>query len=223
MRRIRLIHWKSEEASRIAEALRAAEFSVDYDDRTAPEMIRAVRISPPDAIVIDLSRLPSHGREVAIALRGNKHTRQIPILFLDGAPEKVAIVRQKLPDAAYCERTRLVPALRKCIKEAPENPVVPMQMMERYATRTTAQKLGITAGSKVALINAPRDYARVIGALPDDVEFDEESWNGCTGYVVVHRGTRRICWRRCPKCVGPRGCPSCGSPGRRSPHAKTRC
>ena len=54
-----------------------------------------------------------------------------------------------------------------------------MQMMDRYAGRTTAQKLGIKAGSKVAVIDAPRDYARVIGALPDEVEFDEESWNGC--------------------------------------------
>jgi CheY-like chemotaxis protein len=179
MRRVRLIHWKPEEASPIAEALKDAGFEVDFDGKIAPEILRAVRMFPPDAVVIDLSRLPSHGREVAIALRGNKSTRQIPILFLDGAPEKVAIVRQKLPDAAYCERARLVGALRKCIKEGAGNPVVPVQMMDRYAARTTAQKLGIAAGSKVAVMDAPRDYARVIGTLPDGVEFDEESWNGC--------------------------------------------
>jgi len=179
MGRVRLIHWQPEQASLIAETLKGAGFEVDYDGKADPAMIRAVRLSPPDAIVIDLSRLPSHGREVATALRGNRHTRHIPILFLDGAPEKVAIVQQKLPDAAYCERARLVAALRKCIREVPTNPIVPMQMMERDATRTTAQKLGILAGSKVAVIDAPRDYARVIGGLPDDVEFDEESWNGC--------------------------------------------
>ena len=179
MRRIRLIHWKPEEASPIAETLKGAGFEVDYDGKIAPEILRAVRLSPPDAVVIDLSRLPSYGREVAIALRGNKSTRHIPILFLDGAPEKVAIVQQKLPDAAYCERARLVAGLRECIKEGPRSPVVPLQMMERYSSRTTAQKLGIAAGMKVAVIDAPRDYARVIGALPDDVEFDEESWNGC--------------------------------------------
>jgi len=179
MRRIRLIHWKPEDASPIAETLQDAGFEVDYDGKIAPEILRDMRMSPPDAIVIDLSRLPSHGREVAIAVRGNQHTRRIPILFLDGAPEKVAVVRQKLPDAAYCERARLVAALRKCVKEVPRDPVVPTQMMERYGARTTAQKLGISAGSKVAVIDAPRDYARVLGALPDDVEFDEESWNGC--------------------------------------------
>ena len=53
-------------------------------------------------------------------------------------------------------------------------------MMDRYGGRTTAQKMGITAGAKVAVIDAPRDYARVIGVLPEGVEFDEESWTGCT-------------------------------------------
>jgi hypothetical protein len=177
--RIRLIHWAPEEAALIVETLKKAGFAVDYDHKAAPGIMRAIRDTPPDSIVIDLSRLPSHGREIAIALRGNRHTRQVPILFLDGAPEKVAVVRGKLPDAAYCERPRLVAALRKCIREVPKNPVVPMQMMERYATRTTAQKLGIKAGSRVAVMDAPRDYARVVGILPEGVEFDEESWKGC--------------------------------------------
>lgn len=180
MRRVRLIHWKPEEAALIGETLKRAGFEVDCDGTDFPAMVRVLRSYPPDAVVIDLSRLPSHGREIAIALRGNRHTRQIPVLFLDGAPEKVTLVRQKLPDAAYCERARLVAALRKCIEERPENPVVPMQMMERYAARTASQKLGIKTGAKVAVIDAPRDYARVIGALPDDVEFDEQSWKGCT-------------------------------------------
>ena len=181
MKGIGLIHWNAEEALPIAETLRSAGFEVEpfYDSRNAPAILRALRTRPPDAVVIDLSRLPSHGREVATALRGNRHTRQIPILFLDGAPEKVAIVREKLPDAAYSERARLVAALRNCIKERPENPVVPMQMMDRYATRTAAQKLGIAAGSKVAVIDAPRDYARVVGVLPEDVEFDEGTWMDC--------------------------------------------
>lgn len=179
MRRIRLIHWKAEEALQVAEALKSAGFEVDYDGKPAPEIMRALRTHPPDAVVIDLSRLPSHGREIATALRANKQTRRVPILFLDGAPEKVSIVKEKLPDAAYCERPRLAATLRKCIKDVPENPIVPMQMMDRYAARTTAQKLGISAGSKVAVIDAPRDYARVIGTLPAGVEFDEESWHDC--------------------------------------------
>jgi CheY-like chemotaxis protein len=179
MQRLRLFHWNSEEGAGVAAALRQAGFAVDFDPQPFPRLMRELRTAPPDAVVIDLSRLPSHGREVATALRGNKQTRQIPILFLDGAPEKVAVVREKLPDAAYCERARLVAAVKKCIKERLANPVVPMQMMERYAGRTTAQKLGIAAGSRVAVVDGPRDYAHVIGALPEGVEFDEEGGSGC--------------------------------------------
>ena len=175
MKRVRLFHWKAEEAAPVADILRRAKFQVDYDPAITPALFRAIRDNPPDAIVIDLSRLPSHGREVATALRGHKLTRPIPILFLDGEPEKVARVRQQLPDAAFCERTTLVSALRQCILQPPANPVVPKQMMERYAGRTTAQKLGIAPQAKVEVVDPPRDYARVIGALPEGVEYIESS------------------------------------------------
>ena len=163
----------------MADRLRDAGFAVEYAPKFAPAIFRDMRRTPPDAVVIDLSRLPSHGREIAIAMRGNKILRQIPILFLDGAPEKVEIARRQLPDAAYCQSSRLVTALRQCIRQGAVNPIVPTQMMERYAARTTALKLGIADGARVAVIDAPRDYARVLGVLPENVEFDEESWKGC--------------------------------------------
>jgi hypothetical protein len=43
-------------------------------------------------------------------------------------------------------------------------------MMERYAARTTAQKLGIEKGSEVALIDPPRDYLELIGTPVTEVE-----------------------------------------------------
>src|SRR5579871_2981306 len=107
MARVRLFHWNPDEASPILDILRGGKFEVDYEAEFSPRIMRAVRDNPPDAVVIDLSRLPSHGREVATAMRGHKRMRAIPILFLGGAPEKVAIVRGKLPDAAYCERPGL--------------------------------------------------------------------------------------------------------------------
>ena len=178
MERVRLFHWNHDDGSAIVDLLRNAGYQVDYDANYTHQLFRLVRESPPDAIIIDLSRLPSHGRELATGLRGDKRTRHVPILFLDGAAEKVDIVRKNLPDAAYCERPRLLAALRKCIRERLQNPVVPTQMMQRYAGRTTAQKLGIAAGSRVAVVDPPRDYLRVIGTLPDGVEFDEESSAG---------------------------------------------
>jgi len=46
--------------------------------------------------------------------------------------------------------------------------------MERYGARTKAQKLGIKAGTAVALVDAPRDYSAVLGEMPPDVEFVED-------------------------------------------------
>jgi len=89
MPRVRLIHWKASEAAALLENLRAAGYVVNYDERLSSEEIYAIREFPPDAFAIDLSRLPSHGREVATFLRGRKATRHIPIVFVGGAPEKV--------------------------------------------------------------------------------------------------------------------------------------
>jgi DNA-binding response OmpR family regulator len=87
MARVRLFHWKAEEAKPLLTLLKAAGYSVDYKEPVIS--YREVRLSPPDAIVIDLSRLPSHGREVAVFLRGSKATRHVPIVFVGGEPEKL--------------------------------------------------------------------------------------------------------------------------------------
>jgi hypothetical protein len=46
--------------------------------------------------------------------------------------------------------------------------------MERYGSRTAAQKLGIKAGATAAVIDAPRDYAVVLGELPEGAELVED-------------------------------------------------
>jgi CheY-like chemotaxis protein len=175
--RVRLLHWKSGEAGGHIDALKSAGYKVEYDERFQPALMRQWRESPPDAFVIDLSRLPSHGREIAIALRQSPRTRNIPIVFCDGAEEKVDRIRSELPDAAYCKLSRLIPTLRKATASRPANPVTPVQMMDRYSARSAAQKLGIKECAAVALIEAPRDVEKVLGELPDGVEFiDGEDW-----------------------------------------------
>jgi hypothetical protein len=46
--------------------------------------------------------------------------------------------------------------------------------MERWTARTTAQKMGIKEGSRVAVIDPPPDYVRVLGELPKDVSLEED-------------------------------------------------
>jgi len=177
--RLRVIHWKAPEAKPLLEDLRAAGYVVEYDERLHPEGLSAVRRSPPDAFVIDLSRLPSQGREVAIFLRGRKATRHIPIVFVGGEPEKVAAIRKVLPDAVYTLGTQVCSALREALARRPANPVVPVQMMARYAARTTAQKLGIGAGNTVALREPPPNYASVLGELPAGARLEETPGGVC--------------------------------------------
>jgi CheY-like chemotaxis protein len=122
--------------------------------------------------VIDLSRLPAQGREIAIALRQSPRTRPVPILFLNGAAEKVELIRSVLPDAAYCTTETLVKTL-KTAQPLP-NAIVPVAMMDRYASRTAIQKLGIAEKSSIVLVDPPRNVTEVLGNLPKGAQFVEE-------------------------------------------------
>jgi CheY-like chemotaxis protein len=180
MPRIRLLHWKATEAAPLIDHLRAARYQVDYDEQFCPALMRSWREDPPDAFVIDLSRLPSHGREIAIALRQSPATRRIPLVFCGGAEEKVERIRKEIPDAAYCAFSQLLSTLKRALKNPPAEPVVPTAMMYRYASRTAAQKLGIKESSRVALLDPPRDYLKVLGILPPRVQISDDSSAGAS-------------------------------------------
>lgn len=174
MPRVRIVHWRAPEAGPLVEACRACGFEVEYDDVKFAELAKRIRERPPDALVIDLTRLPSHGREAATYLRRTKYARDIPLVFVDGAPEKVDTVRGLLPDATFTSRRQLRAAVKSACAKRVANAVIPRAVMERYGSRTAAQKLGIKTGATVAVIDAPRDYAAALGALPSDVELVED-------------------------------------------------
>jgi hypothetical protein len=176
--RVRLIHFNATEAAPLITAMSAAGYRVDYEESRDHPIWHDIRDQQPAAVVIDLSRLPSHGREIGIFLRGTKSTRQIPIVYVNGAPEKVESIREKLPDAVYTTTAKIAAALKKAVAKAPANPVTPPQMMERYKARSAAQKLGIKPGVKVALVDPPRDYPAVIGSLPEGASFLEDPRDG---------------------------------------------
>jgi hypothetical protein len=171
MPRVRLFHWRADETKPLIAALREGGYTVDYPGDKANGSWRSLRENPPLAAIIDLTRLPSHGRHVAAEIRASKSMRNIPIVFVDGDPEKVERIRKDLPDAVYTSRSRLVSALKRVKPLA--DPVVAPRMMNR-TDRTTAEKLGIKAGARVALIDPPVDYVRVLGKLPQDVSLEED-------------------------------------------------
>src|SRR6202035_4776839 len=158
---VRLFHWRSEEAGALISKLRSACHEVIYRRETQSPSVRDIRDAAPVAIVIDLSRMPSHGRYVAAWVRGSKSIRHIPIVFVDGDPAKVDAIRREIPDAVYTTQACLVAALKRA--KPAKGPIVPKQMMETDPSRTAAQKLGIREGAVVGLIDPPADYKKVLG------------------------------------------------------------
>jgi CheY-like chemotaxis protein len=158
MPRVALVHWKPVEVAERLARLRAAGFEPEAGvGADGPTALRNIRNDPPDAVVIDLSRLPSHGREVATALRQSAVTRRVPLVFVEGEPAKVAAIRALLPDATYASWAQVGPALRAALRNPPAQPVVP-DMMEKYADTPLAKKLGIRDGGSLLLINAPAKF-----------------------------------------------------------------
>jgi CheY-like chemotaxis protein len=147
---VRLIHWNEDEGLERQRQLEALGFDTQFDFGDGLTLVRLMQAGMPDAVVIDLSRMPSHGREVAHGLRTRKTTRQLPIVFVGGEPEKVQRTRQLLPDATYTTWGRIKTALPKAIAKPPTNPVVPDH--NTAWGRSTVDKLGAKPGFKVALL-----------------------------------------------------------------------
>ena len=115
MARIFYVHWNEGEAlERIAPMTEAghdvrAHWSTDSSPSLKGEL--------PDAVVISLDRLPSHGRAVAEWFREAKSRRHIPIVFEGGKPDKVAVARERFPDARFCETGQVLDMLERLLKE----------------------------------------------------------------------------------------------------------
>ncbi len=176
MPRVHVIHWKPAEAGPLLGACRTTGFDIICPECDGMSAVRAVRSVLPDVILIDLSRLPSHGREVAVFLRRAKETRQVPIVFVGGEAEKVAAIRQLLPDAAYCNLAKVAATLKRQIKQTTHREFVkPPGIMERAQDKSSAQKLGIEAGAMVCVVEPPRDFPNILGDLPDEVDFEAKA------------------------------------------------
>ncbi len=171
---VRLIHWNADESKERAEILRAAGYEVFCKIQHGPEFLRDLRTKPPTAFVIDLSRLPSHGRDVAVGIRTWKATRLVPLVFVGGEPEKVARVKKLLPDAMFTTWNKVCSSLKQAIAHPPANPVRPDSLLAGYSGTPLPKKLGIKPNSVVALEGAPGNFHKTLGELPEGVELQEE-------------------------------------------------
>jgi hypothetical protein len=85
-------------------------------------------------------------------------------VFTGGAPDKVARVRELMPDADFASWEEVVRAVERALAQPPEAPVVP-GTMDAYAGVSLPKKLGLNEGDVVALSGAPDGFgARLEGA-----------------------------------------------------------
>ena len=173
MSRVLVIHWNAPEAAERAERLRGRGFEADWYAGPGGAAFRALGENPPDAIVIDLGRIPSQGGAAGIALRQRKATRLVPLIFIEGDPEKTAAVRAMLPDAGYTTWPKIGAALRRALRQAPSQPLAP-DTFAGYSGTPLPKKLRIREDSVVALLHASEGFQGKLAPLPPGVRFERQ-------------------------------------------------
>ena len=132
---VRLICWNEADAAARARILRRAGYRVIADPpENAGGMVRYFRELSPDAVVIDLDRLPSYGRELGLSLRASKSTSHLRLIFAGGLPAKIELVRAAIPDAIFAAWDN---GLALAIERAMAQPEPP-----RLASREPSSKTG---------------------------------------------------------------------------------
>jgi hypothetical protein len=170
MPRIRIVHGPKGEPGPEAARLREAGHEVEAG-ALSPAGMKQLRASPPDAIVIDLDRGFSFGRDIAMWLRQAKSTRFVALVFVEGDASKLERLKTQLPDATYTSRGRIRSAVRKALANPPAAPVRPESALAGYSGTPLPKKLGIKPDAVLALIHPPDDFAsRTLGTIPDGVE-----------------------------------------------------
>jgi hypothetical protein len=160
--RVLVIHRDLSEAAERAARLRDQGWTAEVYASLGAKGFRGIRANPPAVALIDLTRLPSYGKAMGVLLRQSPSLRAIPLVFIEGDPEKTAGVREILPDAVIAPWPRIAAAIRRAIAQAPKSPLPP-----RPSGTSLATKLGIRRGSLVALVRAPEGFEAVLGPLPE--------------------------------------------------------
>ena len=172
MSKIKLVAWNENEAAGHLRELESAGFTVDASTlRGTGGIIGRFREAMPDAVVIDLDRMPSFGREVGIMLRTSKTTRHLPLIFAGGPAEKIARIKDDLPDATFTSWEKIAGAIRSAMAHPPLAPIKPTPHMERWDASSLVKKLGIKDGMQIAVLGDFDEMAEIIGELPQEAAF----------------------------------------------------
>jgi hypothetical protein len=175
MPRVVVIHYDVAEAALVASRIRRENFDAEAYPVLGGAGLPAIRATPPDAVVIDLTRMPSYGRSMGALFRESKSLRRIPLVFIEGEPAKTRLVKKLLPDAVFCNVLRIGPALEKAIRQAPAEPLSPQ--MDRVPA---LGKLQIGPNSKVNVLYAPDGFLAKLGPFPEGARMERRTADATT-------------------------------------------
>ncbi|MFY9345679.1 MAG: hypothetical protein WAT39_24520, partial [Planctomycetota bacterium] len=169
------------------------------------ELTRGLAAAPPAAIVIDLGRLPSHGRAIATWVRERKAMRRVPLVFVPGDAEKTERMRAAFPDATYAPWPRMKAALAKAIRTPVRDPVVPKA--PDYSGTPLPKKLGLGADGVLAVVRAPSGFAATLGELPAGARVVARLPRSANVVLLFCRALAelRTDWSRAAECLAERG------------------
>jgi len=184
---LRLVSWNSDACAVRRRELEKAGFKVVAGPAPTKQLTTHFRDLAPDAIVIDMDKLPSHGRAVAVVLRTTKSTRHFPLIFAyrqDIEPEKIQRAHADMPDACFTGWKSAPSAIRKFLRNPFANPIQPPGYMDQFSGSSLIKKLGFKAGLSVALLGAPEGFDEQLGELPEGVAIGAR----------VSRDTKLVLW-----------------------------
>jgi hypothetical protein len=167
--RIRLVHWHAEEAAERARLIASAGYQVVSAPPVGSAGFKEVREGKEDVVVIDLSRKPSMGEYLGVSLRQRKSSRFVPVIFVGGKDAMIEKLGRLMPDAIFTGWDAIDEAIGRALAQPvpPTTGAIPTAAL--WAGRSLATKLGIRAGSRVHLVDAPEDFEERLGEMPEDV------------------------------------------------------
>ncbi len=116
-----LVDWDADAAASHADALRRDGWQVHVESENGGRAYRHIRTSVPDAVVIDLRRKPSHGREVGSALRELRATRMVPIVCIEDDEDAREQTRARIAGVSFSSDDALSYALADATRAVRES------------------------------------------------------------------------------------------------------
>ncbi len=199
MSRVRLVCWKESQGPALAEALIRAGHQVIWDQPETRRLLQQLREDPPDMVVINLDRLPSHGRDLAISLRRSPATRHVPIMFAGGSQERRAKMQANVPYAVFADWAALPELAENAVTASMEALAGPSSGLVGYTGRSLSSKLMLKPGTTVVLREAPVGFESLLEPLPKSITLIHDTLQPCD--VLVWFVTNLAELKQCLKVI----------------------